>query len=65
MKKQKIKELATNLGVKFTTKWTNKMLIRAIQTAEGNYPCFSAPTLSPCKNMGCSWFKKCKTGYGD
>jgi len=65
MKKQKIKEMATNLGVNFTTKWTNKMLIRAIQTAEGNNPCFSSTVLAGCYNDGCLWFGKCKTGFDE
>ncbi len=52
-----IKEKAKSLGIKATRK-DNVDLIRSIQRAEGNFPCFKTASGS-CDQLQCLWRSDC------
>jgi hypothetical protein len=58
MKSQKVKEIAKKLGVK-TEKLNNGELIRAIQSKEGNIPCFGIGKSTECGQLECLWREDC------
>lgn len=53
-----IREKAKTLGVKNYTKMKKGDLIRAIQTAEGNSPCFEQ--ITDCRQFDCCWMGDCQ-----
>ncbi len=57
MKVAEVKEKAKKVGVKISG--MNKTdMIRAIQVAEGNFPCFKTPE-EYCDQFDCSWRQDC------
>lgn len=58
MELKKLKEKAKVLGIKTKIGMKNTDLIRSIQTAEGNFPCFGTAKDS-CGQMSCSWRGDC------
>ncbi|MDH5297490.1 MAG: Rho termination factor N-terminal domain-containing protein [Desulfobulbaceae bacterium] len=59
MKVQEIKKKATDMGIN-PGKMKKTDLIRAIQSTEGNYPCFQTAT-DFCDQDGCCWRGDCMT----
>ena len=59
MKMREIREIAKQKGVTGAKKMDKKSLIRAIQKAEGNNPCFSTKPLNECDQMNCLWREDC------
>ena len=57
MTMEKIKEKAKTLGVT-PGKMKKEDLIRSIQTAEGNFPCFMTAN-GFCDQQNCVWRKEC------
>lgn len=58
MELKELKEKARQLGVKPKTGMKKEFLIRAIQTAESNFPCFGTAK-DYCDQMTCSWRDDC------
>ena len=54
-----IRELARQQGVKNYSKMKKAELIRAVQTQEGNAPCFQA--ISDCRENDCLWRSDCQS----
>ena len=59
MKIREIREIARKKGVKGGEKMEKTSLIRTIQKAEGNSPCFSTKPLDECDQMNCLWREDC------
>ncbi|MDD2308189.1 MAG: SAP domain-containing protein [Desulfuromonadaceae bacterium] len=59
MKMQEIKEIAIKLGLK-TVKLNKGELIRAIQSEEGNIPCFGIGKATERCQAKCLWREDCK-----
>jgi hypothetical protein len=57
MKVVEIREIAKQMGIK-TGKMNKVELVRAIQAAEGNTPCFQTG-INPCDQLGCCWRSDC------
>lgn len=57
MKAAEVKEKAKEFGVK-TTRIKKTDMIRAIQVAEGNFPCFKTAE-EYCDQFDCCWRKEC------
>mgnify|MGYP001561345005 FL=1 len=55
---KEIKQKARKLGVKPKLGIKKEVLIRSIQAAEGNFPCF-ATAKDFCDQMSCSWRGDC------
>jgi len=55
---KELKEKAKNLGIKTKIGMKNTDLIRSIQTAEGNFPCF-ATARDYCGQTSCCWREDC------
>jgi hypothetical protein len=53
-----IRELARQQGVKNYSKLKKAELIRAIQSQEGNAPCFQ--TMTDCREEPCLWRSDCQ-----
>jgi hypothetical protein len=58
MKLDEIKEIAKQHNLK-TGKITKSELIRAIQLAEGNLPCFEDSQTAHCRQVHCLWRADC------
>lgn len=58
MKMLEVKEIAKKLGVT-TVKLDKGELIRAIQSEEGNIPCFGIGKATECGQSGCLWREDC------
>ncbi|MBN2510137.1 MAG: hypothetical protein JXB03_07670 [Spirochaetales bacterium] len=61
MTMDQIKEKAKAAGV-VPGKMKKVDLIRSIQTAEGNFPCFMTALNGECDQMDCLWRKECLQG---
>jgi hypothetical protein len=59
MKIREIREIAKKKGVTGGKKMEKTELIRAIQKAEGNNPCFSTKPLDQCDQVNCLWREDC------
>ena len=59
MKLTEIKELAKQHGIK-PGKMNKAELVRAIQLAERNDPCFATGTSSTCGQNACLWREDCE-----
>lgn len=59
MKIQEIKQIAKAMGLKAGVGKTKQDLIRDIQIAEGNSPCFK--NISDCGIMNCLWRGDCQS----
>jgi hypothetical protein len=53
-----LKEMAKNKGIK-VGKSNKSDIIRAIQNAEGNFPCFATGQAGECGQGDCLWRKEC------
>lgn len=58
MKIQKIRSIAKGLGVVSDGLGKGEM-IRAIQEAEGNFPCFGTAHEGRCDQCDCAWREDC------
>ena len=58
MKVDEVKAIARQHNIK-TGKITKKELVRAIQVAEGNSPCFDTKTSQICGQDSCLWRGHC------
>jgi hypothetical protein len=58
MKINEIKEIATQHNLK-PGRTNKKELIRAIQQAEGNSPCFGSNRVNECGQFNCLWREDC------
>lgn len=58
MKMPEIREMAKGLGVK-TSRMSKLNLVRAVQTAEGNFACFATPEAGECDQLDCIWRDDC------
>ena len=58
MRMDEIKEIAKRQDIK-TGKMKKADLIKAIQVAEGNYPCFEVGKLEDCEQKECLWREDC------
>jgi len=58
MKIQEIRQIAKGLGLKAGASKSKQDLIRDIQIAEGNAPCFK--NISDCGIMNCLWRDDCQ-----
>ena len=59
MKVTEIRTIARNLGVKNSSRLNKADLIRAVQVAEGNSPCYQQ--ISDCGEQDCLWREECQT----
>lgn len=57
MRMDEVREKAKKFGLK-TSRMKKDDLIRAIQTAEGNFPCFGSAG-QYCDQQGCCWQDEC------
>jgi hypothetical protein len=55
--KKKAKKLSIQAG-----NMSKTQLIRAIQTTEGNFPCFKTAADDKCDQHGCAWREDCLSG---
>ena len=55
---KELKEKAKNLGIKPKIGMKKTDLIRSIQTAEGNFPCFGTAK-DYCDQTSCCWRENC------
>lgn len=62
MKLKNIKTMAKAKGIK-TDALKKPELIRAIQSAEGNFDCFGTAASGNCAQMNCLWREDC-LGFG-
>lgn len=58
LKLEEIKAIAQQHNIK-AGKMKKSELVRAIQSAEGNEPCFEAGRTEVCGQMSCSWREMC------
>ncbi|MDI6854302.1 MAG: Rho termination factor N-terminal domain-containing protein [Deltaproteobacteria bacterium] len=58
MNMKEIREKAKGLGVKNSSKMKKADLIKAIQVAEGNAPCFKE--ITDCRQYDCCWMGDCQ-----
>ena len=58
MNMNQIKEVARDRGVK-AGKMKKTELVRAIQEAEGNTPCFASGQVDSCGQQQCLWREDC------
>jgi hypothetical protein len=59
MKINEIKEIARQHGLKMG-KASKSELVRAIQCAEGNPPCFNSNSSAGCMQLNCLWRSDCE-----
>jgi hypothetical protein len=58
MNVQSIRDIARQLDIR-PGKLNKTDLIRNIQTAEGNFPCFGTADAGVCDQTGCLWREDC------
>jgi len=58
MKVMEIRTIASNLGVKNYSRMAKADLIRAVQAAEGNSPCYQQ--IFDCRVDDCLWREECQ-----
>ena len=61
MKIQEIRTIAKARGIK-SAKLSKAELIKTIQRAEGNFPCFGTDVDGRCDQFGCAWREDCIPG---
>lgn len=59
MKLDQVKEIATSRGLK-AGKMKKAEIIRAIQSDEGNEPCFDTGKSAECGQLNCLWREDCE-----
>jgi hypothetical protein len=55
---KEIKIIAKKMGIK-AGKMKKVDLVRTIQSAEGNTPCFQTGVIATCDQVNCSWRSDC------
>lgn len=60
MRMEEVREKAKELGIK-TARKKKEDLIREVQAAEGNFPCFGTAA-GFCDQAGCCWHEDCLGG---
>jgi hypothetical protein len=58
MHMQTVRERAKSMGIR-AGRASKLMLIRQIQTSEGNFPCFATAYESDCDQVNCAWREDC------
>ncbi len=58
MKMPEVRRIAKGWGVK-TYRLNKGEIIRKIQCAEGNFPCFGSAVAGVCDQKGCLWREEC------
>lgn len=58
MRIDEVREKAKNYGIK-TSRRKKEEIIRAVQAAEGNFPCFGTASEGSCDQAGCCWSEDC------
>lgn len=58
MTRKQIMEIASDMGIRGTSRMRKADLVRAIQKQEGNYPCFGTAD-GHCDQMDCLWRQDC------
>ena len=58
MKMQEVRKIAKEWGVK-TARVSKGEVIRGIQRAEGNFPCFGSAVAGICDQQDCLWRSEC------
>ena len=58
MELKELKEKAKKLGIRSKIGMKKEVLVRSIQAAEGNFPCF-ATTKDYCDRLECCWRNDC------
>ena len=61
MTMKEIRDKARTLGMKVPVGWNKATAIRAVQTAEGNEPCFGSGRYASCGQAGCCFRPDCET----
>ncbi|MFH0959076.1 MAG: Rho termination factor N-terminal domain-containing protein [Pseudomonadota bacterium] len=56
---QEIRIMARGLGIKNVSKYKKDALIRQVQQAEGNSPCFRG--IENCGELDCAWREECQS----
>jgi hypothetical protein len=59
MNMQEVREIARRRGLSRPGRVTKLQLIRNIQNAEGNFPCFATALQAQCDQSGCLWQPDC------
>ena len=60
MRLLEVERRARRMGIKDTWRYSKEELIRAIQNAEGNNPCYSGGRRKePCDQVQCCWRLDC------
>ncbi len=59
MKLQEVQAMAKAKGIKMSNQKDQALLIREIQKAEGNFPCYGTAKSGACDQSGCLWRKDC------
>jgi len=59
MKLAEVRELAAQRGLK-TDKMKKTAVVKAVQAAEGNTPCFDTGAAAECGQANCLWRVDCK-----
>ena len=58
MKIQKIRKIAEQMSINAGS-MSKEELVRTIQTAEGNSPCYATSRAHECDQMNCLWREDC------
>ena len=58
MRMDEVREKAKKLGIK-TSRKKKEDIIRAVQAAEGNFPCFGTAVEGNCDQIDCCWSDDC------
>jgi len=64
MNMKEVREKARKLNVKIPVGWNKITAIRAVQTAEGNEPCFGRGLFATCGQEGCCFRPECEAISG-
>jgi hypothetical protein len=59
MNMQEVRDIARQRGLTRPGRTTKLQLIRSIQVAEGNFPCFATALQAECDQSGCLWQRDC------
>jgi hypothetical protein len=59
MKLQAVQAMAKAKGIRVSNQKDQAVIIREIQKAEGNFPCYGTATSGDCSQAGCLWRKDC------
>ncbi len=60
---EQVRKIARHMAVK-PLNGSKENLIRAIQRAEGNFPCYGTASTGFCDQVGCLWRRDCLHARG-